>query len=198
MKFSKICFSSVLCSFLFGCTMYIPITENYDEFSQAKTVKMDNCELEANYPSKLEAIIFDQGNRKLELNLEYVKSNEQEELWLVSEITTENEAFTIDDGESLIFVIDEEVVKLATKGGYGSDLEVSTTGLKMTRSYSSKAKYSITKELISKIANGTVVKARILGFDLNASDADKPSLEGVFEEAHKNAYKEFLDKINPV
>ncbi|WP_417601279.1 hypothetical protein [Owenweeksia hongkongensis] len=196
MRASKKLTSIFLCCSLAACTTYIPITENYDEFSNTKSIKMDRCKLQANYPTKAEAIIFDQGKESLELNLEYSKEGDQpEKLQVIAEIITEGETFTIDNGESLIFAIDGEIVKLSTKGGYDSDMDVKVRGTSSTTSFSSKAKFPITEQLISKIGNGQVVKARLLGYDRNAEDKDKPALEGIFTEAHKEAYKEFLLKI---
>jgi len=181
---------------LVGCTLYIPITESTDEFSQSRTVKMDNCKLEANYPSRLEAIIFDRGTKTIELNLEYTKiSPDSGELAVIAEIYSEGESFTIDQGESLIFLIDGNIIKLSTKGGYNSDMDVKTSGYQMTTVFSSKAKFPISPQLVNRIASGQVVKARLLGYDPNASESDKPALEGIFYETHKNAYKDFLAKI---
>lgn len=182
-----------------SCAPYIPITNNSDEFSGKKILKMDNCELEPNYPSKIEGLIFDRGYEKVELNLEYIYDNkETAELSVIAKITSKNEAFTIDSGNSLILLIDDEIIKLPTSGGYNSDVDVDSKNFSITTIFSSNAKYPITKEIINKIANATVAKARILAFDQHADEMDKPSIEGLFLEGQKNAYSNFLKSMNEI
>ncbi|PZX49116.1 hypothetical protein [Algoriphagus chordae] len=193
----KIHKSSLLIStLLVGCaTIHIPITQNIDEFSGAKTIKMDNCKLEPNYPSRIEGFIFNIGDKDFELNLEYITSKSgEEQLSVIAEIET-NDPFMIDQGESLIILIDEEPIKLSTEGAYNSDSDIKNTGYSIKALFSSKAKFPISREIISKIANSNVVKARLLGYDPNSSQDDKPALEGIFVEINKNAYRDFLAKI---
>lgn len=178
------------------------VKQTQDQFEGTRTVQMDGNVVKIDGAAENTAIKtglsilnggFALSTMATELNLEqHIQPDSADQLSVIASISIrEDGQFFIDDGESLVFLVDGNRIGLSTQGEFGAQ-----RGASRTRSSSSNARYAITKEQIKAIIDGNEVKFRIVNggyMERTEEVRDKKDnfIEGSFTEKNKQAWRDF-------
>ncbi|WP_417591412.1 hypothetical protein [Owenweeksia hongkongensis] len=180
----------------------IKIKQTEDTFEGTKTVLMDGNKVKVEGLAESAVIkgalsVLKGGLQisqiKTELNLEqFTKSNGSKELSVIVSIEIKDDAsFYIDNGESLILLVDGKRMGLTTEG----EFNVSRSA---RRNSVTNARYDLTEAQLKSILEAKSVQFRIMngGFmEKKEETRDKEGryFEGGFTEKNKEAWKYFYD-----
>lgn len=126
------------------------------------------------------------------LNLEkHLLKDGSFDLSIILEVKAVNDVTVdIQDGKSLIFLLNDDRIELSTKGAFNTGFDFSDSSSK------AHARYPLTEEQLDKINNSDEVEFRIILDSYQsgeAEDRDKSQqhLDGKFRKKNKKAWKEF-------
>ncbi len=128
------------------------------------------------------------------LNLEkHIPREGKYELAILLKVEAKNEVTVdINEGESLILLLDDERINLNTEGAFNSDFDVSNSTSVVN------ARYTISKEQLEKINGSNTIEFRIILDSFRsgtAKERDKEQLylDGEFKKKNKKAWIEFYN-----
>lgn len=179
---------------LFGVT----VNEAHDKFEGTTTYQMNGNRVfsELSGGNALVNLIFSSDHPTFNtfLNLEkYVKKDDTYELAILLKVEAENELWVrVMEGESLIFLLDDERIELETSGSFNMDYDM------MKNTSVANARYPITIEQLEQINNTENIEFRIVldsSESGTAEDRDKNDLhlDGKFNKKNKKVWIEFYD-----
>ena len=179
---------------LFG----VSVNETSDKFEGTTTYQMSGNRVFSvlSGANAVVNLIFDAKSTtfKTFLNLEkYVLKNGDYELAILFSVEAHNDLFVrVMEGESLIFLFDDDRLELSTSGSFNMDYDM------VDRTSVANARYPITKEQFEKINNSGKVEFRIIldSFQSGVAeerDKNDQHLDGKFNKKNYKVWKEFYE-----